>query len=100
MGGGTSYKIKSNISGWWKVTNKYVNPIGKFYHEFQMIARVLLVNTFLGSLFKLKPVMKALTCDTKQPACKTMCINRFTPISHWQLCKLSKHYEKQIKFFQ
>jgi len=81
----TSHKITKNIGEWWKTTGKYVNPVGKFYHEFQLIARILLSTTFLKKLFELKAVKKTLLCDTKQPACKTICINRFAPISHWQL---------------
>jgi hypothetical protein len=86
MGGATtSHKISKNIGSWYKTTSKYINPIGRFYHEFQMICRILLVNTFLKGLFALKSVKSSLLCDTKQPACKTICINRFAPISHWQL---------------
>lgn len=80
-----THKITKNINGWYKTTLKYINPIGKFYHEFQILMRILLVNTFLKPLFSLKALKGAFKCDTKQVACVKMCLNRFAPISHWQL---------------
>jgi len=74
------FKIINNIKSAFKLTHTFINPVGIFYHQFQFIARVLVLEVFLADLFK-KPELE---CDVKNIGCKEVCLNRFAPMTHWR----------------
>lgn len=66
---------------------KFFNPIGKFYIKIQIICRVLVIIVFLDDLFEVEEDGSGdqLTCETDQIGCNTVCVNRFMPISMYQI---------------
>lgn len=62
----------------------YFNLFGKFYIQFQILCRVLVVSVFLDDLFE----GADLECDTEQPGCQQNCVNRFAVVNHKKIWEL------------
>lgn len=76
--------ILSQIRALLKEFTGYFNSIGRFYLKYQLFFRVLFVNVLLSDIFG----GEKLICDTGQPGCQEMCVNRFAPITFkkvWEL---------------
>jgi len=87
MGGGTG-AVLNHLNTFFARISQYVNPVGKFYLQFQILCRVLVTSVFLDDLFE----GAALECDTGQPGCEQNCINRFAPVNHKKVWEIEIFY--------